>query len=320
MKALITGGAGFIGSHLSEKLLDRNDEVFVLDDISTGSPDNIRQLQNNHKFHLCVGSVLNASLVAQLISQSDIIFHLAASVGVKLIVEDPINTLNTNILGTKIILDEASRQKKPVVFASTSEVYGKNNKVPFREDDDIVMGSPAILRWGYACSKAAGECLAVSFNKKAGLPVIIIRLFNTIGPRQTDKYGMVVPRFIKQALAGEPLTVFEKGRQSRCFTFVDDVVKAIIDLSAKKQAYGQIYNIGNNEETSILDLAKKVIKITDSKSIIDFIPYNEAYSEGFEDMPQRMPDISKIHKLTGYRPETSLDKALGITIDYFRKN
>ena len=280
MRALITGGAGFIGSHLSEALLDHGHEVLILDNLSTGSIDNIAHLKGRPGLEYFVDSVTNEPLLAELIDRSDVIFHLAAAVGVKLIVEQPVHTIETNVHGTEVVLKHANKKKKLVVIASTSEVYGKSDKVPFREDADLVLGPTTKHRWAYACSKAIDEFLALAYWKERKLPVIIVRLFNTVGPRQTGQYGMVIPNFVRQALAGEPITVFGDGTQSRSFTHVTDVVGALLKLIAEPKAVGQVFNIGNTEEISIRDLAQKVRTMTGSKSAIKFVPYEERTSRG----------------------------------------
>ena len=294
MRAFITGGAGFIGSHLSEALLDRGDQVLVLDNLSTGSIDNIRHLKGRAGFEYFIDSVENEPLLAELIDRSDVVFHFAAAVGVKLIVEQPVQTIETNVHGTEVVLKHANKKKKLVVLASTSEVYGKSNNVPFREDSDLVLGPTPKHRWAYACSKAIDEFLALAYWKERKLPVIIVRFFNTVGPRQTGRYGMVIPNFVRQALAGEPITVFGDGEQSRSFTHVSDVVGALIKLVQEPAAIGQVINIGNPEEVTIRQLAERVRQLSGSSSPIKVIPYEEAYESGFEDMPRRVPDLSKV--------------------------
>ena len=319
MRALITGGAGFIGSHLADALLRDGHEVSVIDDLSTGSIDNISHLKGTRGFQYVVDTVTNEPLLAELIDQSDVVFHLAAAVGVKLIVEEPVHTIETNVHGTEVVLKHANKKKKLVFIASTSEVYGKSTDVPFREDADLVMGATAKHRWAYACSKAIDEFLALAYYKEKKLPVIIVRLFNTVGPRQTGQYGMVLPTFVRQALAGHPLTVFGDGTQSRSFTYVGDVVGALIKLAAEPSAVGQVFNIGNGHEITIEQLAEKVRTMTGSSSDIVKIPYDEAYESGFEDMPRRVPDISKIHRVIGYEPRVELDDIIARVIDYFQK-
>src|SRR5579864_2230964 len=319
MRALITGGAGFIGSHLSEALLARGDEVLVLDNLSTGSIENIAHLKVRPGFEYFIDTVENEPLLAELIDRSDVVFHLAAAVGVKLIVEQPVHTIETNVHGTEVVLKHANKKKKLVVVASTSEVYGKSNDVPFREDSDLVMGPTPKHRWAYACSKAIDEFLALAYWKERKLPVIIVRFFNTVGPRQTGQYGMVIPNFVRQALAGEPITVFGDGQQQRAFTHVADVVGALLKLVAEPRAVGQVINIGNTEEVTIERLAKRIRELTGSKSPIKFIPYDQAYESGFEDMPRRVPDLSRVKSLIGYEPEHTLEDILTQVIDYFRK-
>jgi UDP-glucose 4-epimerase len=319
VRALITGGAGFIGSHLSEALLARGDCVLVLDNLSTGSIDNIAHLKGRPGFEYFIDSVDNEPLLAELIDRSDVVFHFAAAVGVKLIVEQPVHTIETNVHGTEVVLKHANKKKKLVVIASTSEVYGKSEDVPFREDSDLVMGPTPKHRWAYACSKAIDEFLALAYWKERKLPVIIVRFFNTVGPRQTGQYGMVIPNFVRQALAGEPITVFGDGTQSRSFTHVADVIGALIKLIAEPRAVGQVINIGNTEEIAIAQLAERVRDLTASTSAIKFVPYDQAYESGFEDMPRRVPDLSRVKALVGYEPRYTLDDILTHVIDYFRK-
>jgi UDP-glucose 4-epimerase len=318
MRVLITGGAGFVGSHLSEALLERGDEVFILDNLSTGSFDNIVHLKGNPKFHYTLDSVTNEPVVAELVDRCDIVVHLAAAVGVKLIVEQPVHTIETNVHGTEVVLKIASKKKKLVLIASTSEVYGKSTDVPFREDADLVLGATSKHRWAYACSKMIDEFLALAYWKERKLPVIIVRLFNTVGPRQTGQYGMVIPSLVRQALAGEPITVFGDGTQSRSFTYVGDVVRAMVGLINEPRAVGQVFNIGNGHEITIGDLAVKIKSMTGSQSEIVTIPYDQAYEAGFEDMPRRVPDISRIRSLVGYEPTVQLDEILRRVIEHFR--
>src|SRR5688500_18613524 len=319
MRVLITGGAGFVGSHLSEALLDRGDEVYVLDDLSTGSIDNISHLKANPRFHYPIDSVTNEPLLAELIDRCDTVVHLAAAVGVKLIVESPVRTIETNVHGTEVVLKVANKKKKLVLIASTSEVYGKSAKVPFAEDDDLVLGPTSKHRWAYACSKMIDEFLALAYWKERKLPVIIVRLFNTVGPRQTGQYGMVVPSFVRQALAGEPITVFGDGTQSRSFTYVGDVVGAMVALINEPRAIGQVFNIGNGYEITIGDLAERVRQLAGSASEIVRIPYDQAYESGFEDMPRRVPDISKIRDLVGYQPKLELNDIIKTVIEHIRQ-
>jgi UDP-glucose 4-epimerase len=319
VRALITGGAGFIGSHLSEALLDRGDDVLVLDNLSTGSIDNIAHLKGRRGFEYFIDSVDNEPLLAELIDRSDVVFHFAAAVGVKLIVEQPVHTIETNVHGTEVVLKHANKKKKLVVIASTSEVYGKSEDIPFREDSDLVMGPTPKHRWAYACSKAIDEFLALAYWKERKLPVLIVRFFNTVGPRQTGQYGMVIPNFVRQALAGEPITVFGDGKQSRSFTHVADVVGALLKLISEPKAIGQVVNIGNTQEITIEDLAKRVRDLSRSASLIKYVPYDEAYESGFEDMPRRVPDLSRVEGLIGYKPIHTLDDILTQVIEYFRR-
>jgi UDP-glucose 4-epimerase len=310
MRILITGGAGFIGSHLSDALLAAGHQVYVLDDLSTGSIDNIVHLKGRSGFHYTIDTVFNDSLVAELVDRADVVFHLAAAVGVKLIVQEPVHTIETNVHGTEVILRHAAKKKKLVFVASTSEVYGKSTSVPFREDADLVMGATTRHRWAYACSKALDEFLALAYWKEKKLPIIVCRFFNTVGPRQTGQYGMVVPTFVRQALAGDAITVFGDGTQQRSFTYVGDVVEALIKLMVEPRAIGQVFNLGNPEEVSILRLAERIKEYTGSKSSIRIIPYEEAYEAGFEDMPRRVPDLTKIRNLIGYEPKIGLDEII----------
>ena len=310
MRALLTGGAGFVGSHLADALLDRGISIDVLDDLSTGSIENIQHLKGRAGFRYVIDTVMNERLTAELIDQADVVFHLAAAVGVKLIVEAPVRTIETNVHGTEVVLKQASKKRKLVVIFSTSEVYGKSASVPFREDADLVLGATSMHRWAYACSKAIDEFLALAYWKERKQPVIVVRLFNTVGSRQTGRYGMVVPNFVQQALTGAPLTVYGDGRQSRCFGYVGDVVNALIRLVHEPRAVGQVFNIGNPEEISMLDLAKRVKALTASTSEIVLVPYDQAYEAGFEDMPRRVPDIGKIRALVGFEPTVKLDEIL----------
>lgn len=318
MRALITGGAGFIGSHLSDALLAAGHEVFVLDNLSTGSIENIDHLRGNPRFHYTIDTVTNEPVLAEILDRSDVVFHLAAAVGVKKIVEEPVHTIENNVHGTEVVLRHANKKKKLVVVASTSEVYGKSEAVPFREDADLVMGPTTKHRWAYACSKAIDEFLALAYHKEKKLPVIIIRLFNTVGPRQSGQYGMVIPNFVRQALAGQPITVFGDGTQSRSFTYVGDVVRGLMGLAGEPKAVGQVFNIGNGREITIAALAERVKRLTGSTSDIVYIPYDQAYEAGFEDMPRRVPDITKINALVGYEPTVDLDEILHGVIEYFR--
>jgi UDP-glucose 4-epimerase len=319
VRVLITGGAGFIGSHLSETLLDQGHQVQILDNLSTGSIDNIAHLKGREGFEYFIDTVNNEPLLAELIDRSDVVFHFAAAVGVKLIVEQPVYTIETNVHGTEVVLKHANKKKKLVVIASTSEVYGKSEDVPFREDSDLVLGPTPKHRWAYACSKAIDEFLALAYWKERKLPVIIVRFFNTVGPRQTGQYGMVIPNFVRQALAGEPITVFGDGTQRRAFTHVTDVVGALVKLVAEPKAIGQVVNIGNVEEVTITQLAERVKAMCGSQSPIRYIPYDQAYESGFEDMPRRVPALAKIEGLIGYKPVHSLNDILEHVIEYFRK-
>ena len=319
MRHLITGGAGFIGSHLCDELLARGDEVHVLDDLSTGSIENIRHLKGRPGFDYTIESLNNTAIVAELVDDADVVYHLAAAVGVQLIVESPVRTIETNVHCTEIVLAQASKKKKPVFVASTSEVYGKSRDLPYREDGDLTLGPTVRGRWSYACSKALDEFLAIAHWKERKLPTVVGRLFNTVGPRQTGRYGMVIPNFVRQAVADEPLTVFGDGTQSRCFCHVSDVVRAIADLMRRDDAYGEVFNIGADEEISILDLAREVQRMTESKSEITIVPYEEAYEPGFEDMQRRIPDTSKIRSLLGWHPTKSLEEILSDVIDEHRR-
>jgi UDP-glucose 4-epimerase len=318
MQALITGGAGFIGSHLAEALLSRGDEVYVIDDLSTGNIRNLDHLRDNKRLHVTIDRVENAPILAELVDRADIVYHLAAAVGVRLVVESPVRTIETNLKTTEVVLEQAAKKKKQVFFASTSEVYGKREVQPCREDDDLIIGPTNKGRWSYACSKAIDEFLALAYAREKGLPVIIARFFNTVGPRQTGRYGMVVPSFVRQALSNQPITVYGDGSQARCFGYVGDVVGAVVKLSDTASAYGQVFNIGNDQEVSIYELAERVIRLTGSSSTIQRIPYTEAYGEGFEDMRRRVPDLSKIRDVIGYRPRVALDEIIQRVIAYYR--
>jgi UDP-glucose 4-epimerase len=316
LRILITGGAGFIGSHLSDAYLERGDDVYIIDDLSTGSIQNIAHLKGDPRFHYTIDSVHNQPVTAELVDQCAVIFNLAAAVGVKLIVESPVRTIETNVRGTEVILALANKKKKPVLVASTSEVYGLSMDVPFREDGNLVMGATTKGRWSYACSKAIDEFLALAYWREKKLPTRVVRLFNTVGPRQTGQYGMVIPTFVKQALAGRPITVYGDGTQTRCFGYVGDIVGALIKLMDHEGAVGEVFNIGSNEEVSIIELANRIKELTKSESEIVLVPYAEAYEEGFEDMPRRVPDITKVGALVGFRPEMKLDGILRSVIDY----
>ena len=319
MRALITGGAGFIGSHLSEALLDAGHQVLIIDNLSTGAMENIAHLKGRAGFEYYIDTVENEGLLAELIDRSEVVFHFAAAVGVKLIVEQPVYTIETNVHGTEVVLKHAVKKKKLVVIASTSEVYGKSEAVPFREDSDLVLGATTKHRWAYACSKAIDEFLALAYWKERKLPVIIVRFFNTVGPRQSGQYGMVIPNFVRQALAGEPITVFGDGKQQRSFTHVADVVGALLKLMVEPKAIGQVINLGNPEEVTIQRLAERVRELSGSKSPIKLVPYDEAYESGFEDMPRRVPDLTKAHAMIGYTPRHTLEDILVQVIDYFRR-
>src|SRR5262245_6739707 len=319
MKALLTGGAGFVGSHLAEALLTRGHQVMVIDDLSTGSMDNIAHLKGRPGFEYVIDTVMNEPLAAEMIDRADVVFHMAAAVGVKLIVEAPVRTIETNVHGTEVVLKHASKKGRLVVIFSTSEVYGKSTAVPFREDADLVMGPTPKHRWAYACSKAIDEFLALAYHRERKLPVIVVRLFNTVGPRQTGRYGMVIPNFVNQALAGQPITVFGDGKQTRSSTDVGDVVDGLIRLVGEPRAVGEVFNIGNTEEVSILDLAARVRTMTGSSSEIALIPYDQAYEAGFEDMPRRVPDLRKINALVGYRPTKRLDDILQRVVEHSRE-
>ncbi|MFM8394023.1 MAG: GDP-mannose 4,6-dehydratase [Acidobacteriota bacterium] len=318
MRVLITGGAGFIGSHLADAHLNRGDEVYVIDDLSTGSMKNIEHLKGRPGFHYHLDSITNQHLTAELVDLADQIYHLAAAVGVRLIVESPVRTIETNIRGTEIVLHQAAKKRKRVLITSTSEVYGKTIKVPFHEDDDLVMGATNKGRWSYACSKAIDEFLAIAYWKEKQVPTVIARLFNTVGPRQTGQYGMVIPNFVDQALAERPITIYGDGSQSRCFTHVSDVVGALMKLIEHKDAIGEVYNIGGTTEVTIEQLAVRIKSLTGSSSPIVRIPYDEAYEGGFEDMQRRVPSIEKIAQLIGYQPSYSLDQILASVIEFRR--
>jgi UDP-glucose 4-epimerase len=308
MKYLVTGGAGFIGSHLTEALVGRGDQVIVLDNLSTGRTVNLAHLDDGVR--VVHGSVLDQLLVDELAEEADIIVHLAAAVGVRLVVERPLRSFLTNIRGAEVALEAALRYRRRILLASTSEVYGKTERTPFREDDDRVLGSPAVARWGYAVSKTVDEILGFAYHRERGLPVVIVRLFNTVGPRQTGVYGMVLPRFVAQALAGEPLTAYGDGRQRRCFCHVGDVVDALLGLLEEGAAEGEVFNVGSTEEVEIWELAERVVKAAGSSSEIRLVPYDEAYPGGFEDMRRRIPDISRIRNLIGWEPKRSLDEII----------
>ncbi len=313
---LITGGAGFIGSHLADALIERGDRVAIIDDLSTGAVANIRHLKGHPNFSYTLDTIANEAVLAELIDESDAVVHLAAAVGVQLIVQSPVRTIETNVNGTELVLRWAAKKGKTVLIASTSEVYGKSERAPFREDDDLVLGPSTINRWSYACSKLLDEFLALAYHKERDLPVIIARLFNTVGPRQTGRYGMVVPRFVRAALRNVPLRVYGDGQQTRCFCYVGDTVRALIALLDHPDAVGKVFNVGNPQEVSILELAQRVVKLAQSSSPIVLVPYEHAYEAGFEDMRRRVPDISRLTALTGFRPTLDLDDIIRTVIEY----
>jgi len=317
VKLLITGGAGFIGSHLAETLLNKGHEVFIVDDLSTGSLDNLAGFEQNKNLHFLLDSVRNETLMDTLIKDVDQVFHLAAAVGVKWIIDNPLRSIQTNVLGTETVLRLACKHRKKVLLASTSEIYGKKKESPFKEEDDRLLGSTHISRWSYSNTKALDEFWALAYYREKKLPVVITRFFNTCGPRQTGQYGMVIPRFIKQALLGHPLTVYGDGTQSRCFAYVGDVIRGVLDLMEEPKAVGQVFNIGANESISILELAQRIKEMTASSSRIELVPYDEAYEEGFEDMPERTPCLEKIHETIGYQPRVDLAELLRLTINFF---
>ncbi len=318
MKYLITGGAGFIGSHLSDELLQRGHHVHVLDDLTTGSIDNLAHLRGKDRFAYTIDSAENAQVVAELVDAADVVFHLAAAVGVRLIVESPVRTIETNIRTTEVVLTQAGKKKRPVFIASTSEVYGKGTDLPYREDGDLTLGSTLKGRWSYACSKALDEFLAIAHWKERQLPTVIGRLFNTVGPRQTGRYGMVIPNFVAQALAGRPITVYGDGKQQRCFCHVSDVVRGMADLMERDDVYGEVFNIGSEDEVAIIELANRVREVTASSSEIELVPYDEAYEAGFEDMLRRIPDTTRIRERIGWEATISLDQILADVIEEHR--
>jgi UDP-glucose 4-epimerase len=318
-RALITGGCGFIGSHLSELLLEQGHNVTVVDDLSTGRFENIAHLVNRPGFQFAIANITNEMVMDRLVNECDLVYHLAAAVGVDLIVRDPVKVIESNIKGCEAILRIAARYRKKVLLASTSEIYGKSEDIPFREDSDSVLGPTIKSRWSYACSKAMDEFLALAYAKQAALPVVIMRLFNTVGPRQTGRYGMVVPRFVQQALRNEPLSVFGDGQQTRCFTYVGDAVHAMTGLADEPRALGQVYNIGSSQEVSIEYLAKLTIRLCNSNSPVIFVPYDQAYEVGFEDMRRRVPDTTKISSLISWRPLVDLEGILRKVITYYRE-
>lgn len=319
MKVLVTGGAGFIGSHLSSRLIAKGAEVTVLDDLSTGSRANIAALEGSPRFRFAHGSIVDPVIVGRLVAESDVVYHLAAAVGVKYFLDHPVQSLLTNVRGTETVLAAAAKRGAKVIVASTSEVYGKREGVPFRESDDLISGPTHVPRWGYACSKAFDEFLALAYHREYGLPVIIVRFFNTVGPGQSHRYGMVVPNFIRNALRQRPLVVYGTGDQRRCFCYVGDAVRAIEYLAETPAAIGEVFNIGTTEEVSINELARRVITMTGSSSRVEHRPYELGYGENFEDMQRRVPDISKLEAVTGFRPSTSLDEILRMTIERERE-
>jgi UDP-glucose 4-epimerase len=319
MKALITGGAGFIGSHLCQRLLEDGHKVVVIDDLSTGSMDNIAPFLDNPNFEFINDTVDNEIVIHTLMDRCDFVFHLAAAVGVSLIVEQPVRTIETNIRGTEVILKVAKKFGRKLVLASTSEVYGKNSNVPFQEEDDCVFGATTFNRWSYACSKAIDEFLGFAYHRQFDLPVLIMRLFNTVGERQTGKYGMVIPRFVRAALNGEPLIIHGDGKQSRCFGYVGDVINGMLALVAEPRSYGHVFNIGSNEEITIGNLALKIKEMTGSSSELRYIPYEKVYGKEFEDMRRRVPDLTKIRNLVGYKAEKTIDQILEIIISHFQQ-
>jgi UDP-glucose 4-epimerase len=318
MKVLITGGAGFIGSHLTDELILHGNEVTALDNLSTGRFENIAHLQDKKKFQFVEGTILNETLVDKFVERCDVVYHLAAAVGVDLIVKKPLESLVTNIKGSEIVLDMAHRYHKKILITSTSEIYGKNVNGPLKEDDDRVLGSPLKTRWGYSTAKAVDEMLGYIYWKQKKVPVVIVRLFNTVGPRQTGAYGMVIPRFVNQAVNDEDITIYGSGEQSRCFLHVKDVVHSLIKLMGNKEGEGNVFNVGSQEEISIKNLAKKIIEITDSKSKLIYIPYDKAYEEGFEDMQRRVPDTTKLKNLIGFKPTVNLEGIIRSVVEYVR--
>ena len=319
MKVLITGGAGFIGSHLADELIKKGNEVVVLDDLSTGRFENIAHLDGKKNFHFVEGTILNEALVDKLVEKCDVVYHLAAAVGVDLIVKKPLESLTTNIKGSEIVLEMVHRYHKKVLITSTSEIYGKNANGPLKEDDDRILGSPLKSRWSYSTAKAVDEMLAYEYWRQKQVPVVIVRLFNTVGPRQTGAYGMVVPRFVTQALKDEAVTIYGTGKQSRCFLHVKDVVDTLVKLMNKDDTVGKVFNIGSQEEISIENLARKIIDITKSKSSVTYIPYSKAYEEGFEDMERRVPDTQRVKEAVGFKPTVDLEGIIKSVVEYYKK-
>lgn len=320
MRAFITGGAGFIGSHLVEKLLNQGWEVAILDDLSTGSMSNIAHLKQERRFQYVIDTAMNRRLVAEMVDECDVVFHLAAAVGVRLIVESPVRTLHTNVRATEIVLEAASKKKKKVLITSTSEVYGKSEQIPFREDGDLVIGAPVCGRWSYACSKALDEFLAISYQRERNVPVVIVRLFNTVGPRQSGVYGMVLPRFVGQALRGQPITIYGDGEQTRSFSWVGDIVGALARLATLPAAEGQVFNIGSDQEVTINELAQTVKEVTGSDSSIQHLSYEQVYGKDFEDMPRRVPDLTRIRRAIGYTPSKRLHQIVEAVADSLNSN
>ncbi len=314
-KVLVTGGAGFIGSHLVETLLTEGKEVSVIDDLSTGDEANLAAVRSHPLFRFVRGTILDTATIDQLVAEADFIYHLAAAVGVDLVVRQPVHTIEDNVRGTETVLAAALNHRVPVLIASTSEVYGKSDQPQFREDDDLLIGPPTYARWGYACSKLLDEFLAMAYWREHRLPVYLVRLFNTVGPRQTGRYGMVLPRFVQQALAEQPITIHGDGKQTRCFCHVDDVVRALVALPLQDRAVGEVYNLGSHEEVTILDLARRVKQFTESRSELRLVSYDQAYAKGFEDMRRRVPSTDKIYQLTGWKPTWSLDEIIRRTVE-----
>ena len=317
-RALVTGGAGFIGSHLAEKLLEKGYRVHIIDDLSTGDFKNIAHLESDKRFEYTIDTILDSGIMERLVASTDLVFHLAAAVGVEYVIQYQLRSLEINLRGTEIVLEQASKLKKKVVLFSTSEIYGKSVAVPFKEGDDSILGPTTLTRWSYAVTKAIDEIMALAFWREQRLPVVIVRVFNTCGPRQTGQYGMVLPRFVKQALSGQPITVFGNGTQTRCFASVFDVVAGVVRLAECDEAIGEIFNIGSDAEITIGELAQRVKQLASSSSSIEYVPYERAYGEGFEDMERRVPDLSKIKALVGYEPQADLDVIIRSVIEYER--
>lgn len=318
-RALITGGAGFIGSHLAERLLADGEEVTIIDDLSTGSFENIAHLEQHPNFRYIIDTILNEQVMGDLIDESDTVYHLAAAVGVAYVIENILKSIQINIRGTEIVFEQANRGKKKVILFSTSEIYGKSNSLPFREDQDRLMGSPTVNRWSYAATKVVDEILALAYHREKKVPVVVVRCFNTCGPRQTGQYGMVLPRFVKQALLGVPITVYGDGKQTRCFSSVQDVVEGVVRLARSEKAVGRIFNIGSDHEITIEDLAARVRELAGSSSPIEYVPYERAYEQGFEDMQRRVPDLTRIHEAVGFEPKVALDELIQSVISHFKR-